>query len=279
MKTNFHTHSNYCDGHATIQEMTEAAIEFGFEQIGFSSHAPLPVPAQWSLSDEKQMLVYVEEIAQCKNNYCDKLEIFTGIEADYIPGMTCAFSHLKQKMGFEYVIGAVHLVRIPNTDQVWFIDGQKKYFDQGLYEFFGGDGKKAAQTYFHQLKKMVVEQEFDIIAHADKIKMNNAGRFFKEEDKWYKDEILELIALIKQKNIILEVNTRGYYQKKTTDMYPSDFFLKNAIQLGVALMINSDAHKTTDLQMGFERATEILKNLGCKEKTIRKNGNWLQTAL
>jgi histidinol-phosphatase (PHP family) len=279
MKTNFHTHTNYCDGHASATEMAISAIELGFHQLGFSSHAPLPIPAQWSLSNNEQMYNYIADVEKCKSLFADKIEIFTGIEADYIPGMTTDFCQLRNQMGFEFIIGAVHLVRIPNTNEVWFIDGKKSFFDKGLKEYFGGDGRKAAIAYFHQIKEMVNTQKFDILAHADKIKMNNADRFFKEDDNWYRNEVSELVALIKEKNIILEVNTRGFYQKRTNDMYPSDFFLEKAIGLGIPIMINSDAHKTHDLQQGFDEAFKILKRLGCKEITFRKNGNWSQTSL
>jgi histidinol-phosphatase (PHP family) len=36
--TNLHTHSLYCDGAATIEEMIVSAIENGFDSLGISSH-------------------------------------------------------------------------------------------------------------------------------------------------------------------------------------------------------------------------------------------------
>ena len=37
-KSNLHTHSLYCDGRNTIDEMIQAAIRAGFESLGFSGH-------------------------------------------------------------------------------------------------------------------------------------------------------------------------------------------------------------------------------------------------
>ena len=42
MKTNYHTHTTWCDGKDTPEAVVVAAIEKGFYAIGFSSHAMLP---------------------------------------------------------------------------------------------------------------------------------------------------------------------------------------------------------------------------------------------
>ena len=42
MKTNFHTHTKWCDGKNTPEEMIASAIEKGFDRLGFSSHVSLP---------------------------------------------------------------------------------------------------------------------------------------------------------------------------------------------------------------------------------------------
>ena len=39
MKTNYHTHTVWCDGKDTPESMIKAAIGKGFDVIGFSSHS------------------------------------------------------------------------------------------------------------------------------------------------------------------------------------------------------------------------------------------------
>ena len=214
MRTNFHTHTNYCDGKHSVEEIVRDAVLQNISQLGFSSHAPLPLPTQWSLLDDQEFEKYVNEIQSVQKMYQNKIEIFKGIEADYIPGMTKDFQYLKQKFELDYVIGAVHLVRPDFSDEVWFIDGKTSYFDKGIEILFGGDAKRAAQTYFRQIKEMITVQKFDIIAHFDKIKMNNSERYFSESDQWYINEAEDVLQLLKQRGIILEINTRGFYQKK-----------------------------------------------------------------
>ncbi|MDP4119064.1 MAG: PHP domain-containing protein, partial [Bacillota bacterium] len=41
MKTNFHTHTVFCDGNDTVEELVRAAEEKGFDALGFSGHSYL----------------------------------------------------------------------------------------------------------------------------------------------------------------------------------------------------------------------------------------------
>jgi len=279
MRTNFHTHSNYCDGKASISEMTNAAIHAGIIQLGFSSHAPIPFPVMWSLSGEEEMKQYAAEIFILKSKNVSEIELFTGIEADYIPGITKDFHLVKNEYSLDYVIGSVHLVKVNDEGEVWFIDGNRKFFDEGIQKHFGGNGKIAVRKYFRQLAEMIQSQEFDIIAHFDKIKMNNQNRFFHEEEVWYRNEVMNILDLLKKNDIILELNTRGFYQNKITGMYPSTWVIQQAAEMKIPVMINSDAHSPKELMMGFPEAESILRQCGYASKIVRKNNQWVETDL
>ena len=41
MKSNYHTHTTFCDGRDTPEAMVEAAVERGFDVLGFSSHSDM----------------------------------------------------------------------------------------------------------------------------------------------------------------------------------------------------------------------------------------------
>lgn len=274
MLLNFHTHTKYCDGTSSIHDLVKAGLNLYITQLGISSHAPLPFPAAWSITDEHQIQKYRSDIQDIRGRYKDKIEIFAGIEADYIPGMTEDFTRIREKYNLDYIIGAVHLVKIPDSENVWFIDGKRNFFDEGLKNFFYGNGKLAAMTYFQQIKGMIQTQKFDIIAHFDKIKMNNEGRYFSESEPWYVHEICDILDLLKEYDIIMEVNTRGFYQNKTTGMYPSEWIIQWAVEKGLRIMVNSDAHKPEELTAGFDEAKGILKRYGYMKQIVRCNGSW-----
>ena len=89
-KCNFHTHSQFCDGKNTAEEMVLSAIKKGFDVLGFSSHCMHPLNPQfykpfdhiWHIPSEN-IKAYTEEIRRLKEKYADKIKIYLGFEADY----------------------------------------------------------------------------------------------------------------------------------------------------------------------------------------------------
>ena len=65
---NLHTHTVYCDGKNTPEEMVTAAIELGFDTIGFSGHAPTKFNIDWDM-DEEALKAYKNEIKILKDKY------------------------------------------------------------------------------------------------------------------------------------------------------------------------------------------------------------------
>ena len=83
IKTNYHTHSTWCDGRYSTKEMILAAIEKGFTHLGFSSHAMYPFSTKHHLNP-KTIQDYTNEIQSLKEDFKDKIEIFHGFEAEFI---------------------------------------------------------------------------------------------------------------------------------------------------------------------------------------------------
>ena len=53
MKYNLHTHTTWCDGRDTPEAVAQAAIEKGFDLLGFSSHMSFPEVDTCVLPPEK----------------------------------------------------------------------------------------------------------------------------------------------------------------------------------------------------------------------------------
>ena len=51
MLTNFHTHTTFCDGQNTPEEMVLAAIEKGFSALGFSGHGYTTFDTSYCITD------------------------------------------------------------------------------------------------------------------------------------------------------------------------------------------------------------------------------------
>jgi len=272
--SNFHTHSLYCDGKSSLDEIINEAIKLNIINLGFSSHAPLKLKNEWAMPNFETLEKYILEIETLKKKPYQNLKIFTGLEADHTPLLSTNFEELKEKYNLDYVIGAVHLVKKVDIEEPWFIDGPEENFINGLKNVFQNDIKTAVYAYFNQLFEMLQTQKFDIIAHFDKIKLNNANRFFDENEKWYIDLCLQTLELIKEKDVIMEINTRAFYKMKRKDFFPSFYLIEKAKEMNIKIIINSDAHHFTELISGYQEAFLAAKNAGYNEQMCLTKNGW-----
>ncbi len=272
---NFHQHSNFSDGAYPPEDYVIEAIKLGFSAMGFTEHSPLPFDNPFSLKEEN-VEDYISTIDNLKTKFADKIKIYRALEMDFIPGMSTNFDYWKNKCHTDYLIGSVHLVSPPSTDELWFTDGpEHDIYDQGLEEFFGGDIQLAVRTYYHQVNEMIETQEFEVLGHFDKIKMHNQDRFFTEDESWYQKLIDECLDLIKQKNLIVEVNTRGIYKKRSKSLFPDDLALEKVKQLNIPILLSSDAHQPSELNLGFAETKLKLIEIGFTELMFFNGETWV----
>ena len=304
---NLHTHSIYSDGKSLPREIVEEAIRQGFTTIGFSEHSPLPFDNNFSVKSA-DMPRYVAEIAQLKEEFKDRIDIYCALEADYLTGVSEPFAVTKAKYNLDYLIGGVHLVVNPalrqaqepaktkavepveiedstelnptiSAEEIWFIDGPKwEVYDEGLQRLFGGDIRCAVRRFYEQTNEMIENEPFDIIAHFDKIKMHNRDRYFHEDEAWYRKLALETLDLIREKGIVMEVNTRGIYKKRYNGFYPSPWLMKEACKMGIPAIISADAHHFSEISLEFGAAEEALKQAGYRSVVNFKDGRWIDVS-
>ena len=298
---NLHTHSLYSDGKSQPREIVEEAVRQGLTTIGFSEHSPLPFDNTFSVKTA-DMPRYVAEIAQLKEEFKDKIDIYCALEADYLTGVSEPFAVTKEKYHLDYLIGGVHLVINPalrqaqgpaktkvvepvetpsiSADEIWFIDGPKwEVYDEGLQKFFDGDIRRAVRRFFEQSNEMIENEQFDIIAHFDKITMHNRDRYFQEDEPWYRKLALETLDLIREKGLIMEINTRGIYKKRYNGFYPSPWLMEEACKMHIPAVISADAHHFSEITLEFDAAEEALKRAGYRSVVNFKNGQWVEVAL
>ena len=259
-KANYHTHSLYCDGKSTLEEHVREAEKCGLLQLGFSSHSSVPFENNFAISEEK-LPEYVNEIDQLQQK--TGIKLLKSLECEFVPGVTKNFDVWRTTYHLDYVNGGVHLVRQPNGDDLWFIDGSKQEtYDNGLRDLFNNDIKAAVTTFWEQTFEMLETQHLDIIAHFDKIKMHNRDRFFTEDESWYKVLADKAIQLIKKHNVIIEVNTRGLDKKRCDHFYPSTELMMKARKADIPDLISSDAHKAEELMLFVPEAIAELQRCG-----------------
>ncbi len=262
------------------QDYVIEAIKQQFKGVGFSEHSVLPFGNSFALkeSNEKQ---YTEEIKRLKTKYRDQINIYLSQEADFIPGMSEKMMHLKERLELDYVIGSVHLVKKDTTpDELWFIDGPVvQIYDDGINGLFEGNSKLAVTAYWQQVMEMIQSEEFDVIGHLDKIKMHNKGRWFSETDKWYTDLVNETINLIKENNLLVEINTRGIYKKRSETFFPGSYIIERLKSKDIGVVISSDAHHPSEISLGFDEAASAIKQAGYRYSYIYEDNEWKEFPL
>jgi len=270
MWSNFHSHSKYCDGKGELQEYITAARKNRLFSMGFSSHAPVPFDCKWCMRAEN-FSAYLKEIEELRKANPD-IEIYKSLEIDFIPGKVSPYQF---KSNLDYTIGSIHFVDQLPDGKPWEIDNTHAVFRDGMEKIFSNKVRDVIHRYFALTREMIYNSAPDIIGHIDKIKMQNVGgEYFDENDAWYKDEITRTIKLIADANLIVEVNTRGIYQKKTTTTYPSPWILEMIHGKNIRITLSSDAHHPDDLINQFPQTARLLANIGFKYITALTGGRW-----
>lgn len=274
----YHTHSTYCDGHFPPEDFVLRAIELGMKTIGFSSHAPVSSEFSWSMPIGK-LNAYEKEIRRLKEKYRSEIEVLLSLEMDYIPGITADFNLLKNKMNLDYTIGSVHLVKDESIKELWVLDGPETNYIRGIEVLFDGNVRKAVTAYYQQIIQMIQTQNPDVVGHIDKVKMNNQGRFFSEDEKWYKDLQNQTLEVLQHSDSIVEVNTRGIYKKKTKLFFPDGYFLLECKKRNIPITIGTDAHHPDELISEFDSAMILLKEIGFEFVRVFEGAKWVDKAL
>ena len=272
--TNYHSHCSFCDGTDQPEAYVQCALEKELLAYGFSSHAPVPFDCNWCLHISNAE-AYRSQIRQLQRDYADQLQIYCGLEVDYIPGVIGPDHPTIGRLELDYTIGSVHFVDAFANDQPWEIDGSHGLFMRGLHEIFGDDIRRAVSRYFALTRQMVREECPDVVGHLDKIKIQNeAGGLFSEGEEWYRSEVEQTLRVIADAGVPVEVNTRGIYKKKTTETYPSRGVLERMRQLNIPIMLNSDAHHPDEIIRGFPEAARQLLAVGYREVWVLLDGQW-----
>ena len=286
MTQNLHTHSRFSDGSDEPASYVIAALDQKMSALGFSDHSPLPFENHFALR-ENEVDTYCNTILELKKKYASgstidpcNIRIFLGLEIDFIPGTALPFSHFADNFPLDFIIGSVHLVRNGAPLDLWFIDGpDPATYDEGLDNLFNGDIRAGVTAYYHQINEMLENNKMDIIGHLDKIKMHNQGKLFREDEPWYIALVDETLDLIKEKGVIVEVNTRGIYKKRSDSLFPGPAILKKIHELDIPVVISSDAHQPAEVSMLFEETAELLYRIGFRELMALSEKGWVAEAI
>lgn len=253
MKTNYHTHTTWCDGKDTPEAVVAAAIEKGFGAIGFSSHAMLPEDdTPWVLTPAKAPR-YAAEIRALAEKYAGRIRVLCGVEADYVPGGATPDRGAYAAVAPDYIIGSVHFVAAPDGARV-SVDESPASLADGIRVHFGGSAEAYVRAYFAQVREMLLTCDFDVAGHLDLVrKFNVRHPYFDEAAPWYLAELDLTADAVAAGGKIAEVNTGAISRGWLDDAYPSAAFRERLRARGVRFILSADAHAADAIDCAFDR--------------------------
>lgn len=261
----FHSHTEFCDGRATMEAFAREVVARSFTHYGFSPHSPIPIvsPCNMRHADVERFLSEVERI---KREYGGRCRFYASMEVDYLGEMFGPSREEIQRLPLDYVIGSVHF--IPNQKgRLIDVDGRFESFRRKMRDYFEDDIRYVCETFYHQSVAMVEAGGFDIIGHLDKIG-HNASHYQDgiEEEPWYLelvDGLIDKIAAVNasrpDRPITVEINTKAYADHLGR-LFPARRFWQKIIDSGIPVIVNSDAHVPALIDASRREAFELLGN-------------------
>jgi len=270
-RQNLHTHTSYCDGNDTAEQMIQTAIEKGFDSIGFSGHSYM-----YFAEDHSMSLVgteqYIAEIERLKEKYAGKIELFCGLEFEM-------YSTQVDQSRYEYLIGSSHYFHF-GQDHIVGYDRSAEVVKGVIDTYFGGDGMKYAKAYYQNLARLPEFGDFQIIGHYDLIaKHAETHNFFDMESDEYKEYVVRAAEALAGKIPYFEVNTGAMARGYRTAPYPTLFIMKELRRLGFKPLISSDCHDRFRLDCGFDLSERMLMEAGFTERYVLTKNGFMPVAL
>jgi len=274
--TNYHSHCSFCDGRAPFEEFVKEAITQGFYSYGVSSHAPLPFPTQWTMEWE-QMEAYLDEFNNLRQKYADEIELYVGLEIDYLNEESNPSVARFTELPLDYRIGSVHLL-YDAAGEVVDIDCSPAVFKERVDRHFNGDVLRVVRMYFDRLFRMVELGGFDILGHADKMHYNascyHPGLL---DEPWYEALMKDYFSLVASRGYLVEINTKAYDSLGT--FYPNSRYWELMKEYQIKILVNSDAHYPERINAGRMEALRLLQAKGFAAVAELHQGSWREVPI
>lgn len=249
MLTNYHTHSTFCDGKNSPEEIVRYAIDKGFVAIGFSGHGYTPYDLRYCMKDTE---TYASTVLQLKEKYKDKIQVYLGVEED-------AFAPVDRSL-FDYIIGSSHYYHV--KDKYYPIDSSIDYFRKCI-EVFEGDAERMAEEYFSAFCNYILTRKPDIIGHYDLItKFDEKHTDLFLGNAKYHAIVKKYTKIIASDGHIFEANTGAIARGLRTSIYPAENLLYIIKNSDSGLILASDSHTVETLDAHFDETRAFLKDIG-----------------
>jgi histidinol-phosphatase (PHP family) len=256
--SDYHVHTRYSDGIASIRETIEAAVGINLRQIALTDHMPLPFPTRYAMHPE-DLDRYRDDIRRIRTDYEDRIRVQMGLEMEYLPGFEDWTEKIVQS-GWEYTIGSIHGL-IPKGRH-GMVNGTREEFDQLLHNAFDGSIRAFCTYYYKRLQTVIDSGLFVTVGHLDVFKKHNAHQaYFQEDESWYRELVLETLAHAGKAGMQIEINLAGF-DHPVAAPYPSPWIIADCVHRKLPLVVGSDTHRLQNIGRNLEKLAGVLDAIG-----------------
>ena len=245
MAYDLHTHTNWCDGKNTPEEVVLSAIDKGLTTIGVLAHSYCDFEPEYFLHYSK-IDAFIEEINRLKEKYSSKIKVLCGVEQDTFS------SPLAKTKGFDYILGSVHNFKV--GDKYYPMDFTEEILVGYVNEVFNGNIYDAIDNYFESVSEIVERTNANIIGHFDLIKKFNIdGKLFDENHPRYISAWKKAVDKLIPYGVPFEINIGGLIRVRGQDKpYPSNQIMEYIKSKGGKFIYGSDSHVANTVGSYFE---------------------------
>ena len=246
MKVNLHTHTYRCrHAKGTDEEYVLAALEAGYDKLGFADHTPFPYTDGFYNGDKmtvEELPDYIASVNALKEKYKGKIEILLGLECEAVPDFFPFLAEVKQQMDY-LILGSHGDKRIhpysgvlTEPDQLW--------------------------TYFDYTVEGMETGLFLYLAHPDVM----LGRY-PVFDETAAEVSRKLCREANRLGLPIEYNLYGVFKGAKAGClgYPYDGFWRIAAEENCVAVVGVDAQSPSGFRdTPMETAVEYLRGLGIR---------------
>lgn len=262
MLSNFHTHTSFCDGKNTPEEVVISAISKGFLSLGFSAHGYTPFDLSYCMQNTD---AYRTEILRLKEKYKKNIQIYLGVEED-------AFAPTNREK-YDYIIGSSHYIY--KDGRYFSIDSSHDWFKKCL-SLFDGDALALASQYYETFCDYINKRKPDIIGHFDLITKYDETEPLLLDNPEYKKIARGAALRALKSGSLFEVNTGAIARGYRRAPYPSEDLLHLLSENDAGIVLNSDSHSKDTLDFAFSETKRYLYDIGFRKLYTLFDGKFIK---
>eukprot|EP00767_Chilomastix_cuspidata_P001321 gnl/Chilomastix_cuspidata/1439.p1 GENE.gnl/Chilomastix_cuspidata/1439~~gnl/Chilomastix_cuspidata/1439.p1 ORF type:complete len:308 (+),score=94.20 gnl/Chilomastix_cuspidata/1439:489-1412(+) len=262
-----HTHCYLCH-HASLlhpKAWIKAGYMRGLKGVAVCCHNPFPgdqfdTGHRMKHSDWPTFRDLIAETRHYAKKHLPGFDVLATLEIDYIPDLERSLAHFLRVecRDFDALLGSVHL----DTPE------EARYLDT-LSE------KEVLNLYFNLWQKAVSSGMFTAMTHMCFYRVT--GRTFPRD--YEMKCIKHALRVAARAGVALELNTTGCEFSESATFFLDHETLCEARELGIPIILSSDAHAPMQVGFGFYEALMALKRAGYTHVSHFKNFKRVDTPL